>query len=85
MKSLSATQARKDIYRIIDETCETNEPVLLTTKRGDAVLVGKSDWDAIQETLYLNSIPGMTESIQEGLKTPLDETEDNLDWRKHIA
>jgi antitoxin YefM len=80
MKSLSATQARKDIYRIIDETCETNEPVLLTTKRGDAVLVGKSDWDAIQETLYLNSIPGMTESIQGGLNTPLDETDENLDW-----
>ncbi len=80
MKSLSATQARKDIYRIIDETCETNEPVLLTTKRGDAVLVGKSDWDAIQETLYLNSIPGMTESIQEGLNTPLDDTDENLNW-----
>ena len=80
MKSLSATQARKDIYRIIDETCETNEPVLLTTKRGDAVLVGKSDWDAMQEKLYLNSIPGMTESIQEGLNTPLDETEEDLDW-----
>ncbi len=80
MKSLSATQARKDIYRIIDETCETNEPVLLTTKRSDAVLVGKSDWDAIQETLYLNSIPGMTESIQEGLNTPLDDTDENLDW-----
>jgi len=80
MKSLSATQARKDIYRIIDETCETNEPVLITTKRSDAVLVGKSDWDAMQETLYLNSIPGMTESIQEGLNTPLDETEEDLDW-----
>ncbi|MDA0907698.1 MAG: type II toxin-antitoxin system Phd/YefM family antitoxin [Bacteroidetes bacterium] len=80
MKSLSATQARKDIYRIIDETCETNEPVLITTKRSDAVLVGKSDWDAMQETLYLNSIPGMTESIQEGLNTPLDATEEDLDW-----
>lgn len=80
MKTLSATQARKEIYRLLDEAAETHEPIQITGKRSNAVLVSEDDWRSIQETLYLTSIPGMAESIKEGLDTSLDETEDELDW-----
>lgn len=80
MKTLTATQARKEIYRLLDEAAETHEPIQITGKRSNAVLVSENDWQSIQETLYLASIPGMTKSIKEGMNTPLDETEDELDW-----
>ena len=75
MKSISATKARERLYRLIDETAESHEPVLVTGKGSNAVLLGEDDWRAIQETLYLLSIPGMRASIREGLDTPLEETE----------
>lgn len=80
MKTLTATQARKDIYRLLDEAAETHEPVQITGKRSNAVLVSEADWRSIQETLHLASIPGMSESIKEGLNTPIEECEDELDW-----
>ena len=80
MKTLSATQARKDIYRLLDEASETHQPIQITGKRSNAVLVSEEDWRAIQETLYLSSIPGMQESIVEGMNTPLEDTEEDLDW-----
>jgi len=80
MKTLSATQARKDIYRLLDEAAETHEPIQITGKRSNAVLINEEDWRAIQETMYLSSIPGMSESIKEGMAAPLDETENELDW-----
>ena len=80
MKTLTATQARKDIYRLLDETSETHKPIQITGKRSNAVLISEEDWLSIQETLYLASIPGMQESIVEGLNTPLEETEEKLDW-----
>ena len=80
MKSISATDARKNIYKLLDETSEAHEPIQITGKRGNAVLVSEEDWRAIQETLYLVSIPGMRESIRKGLQTPLDETSDKLEW-----
>ncbi|MEO9887900.1 MAG: type II toxin-antitoxin system Phd/YefM family antitoxin [Balneola sp.] len=80
MKTLTATQARKDIYRLLDEASDTHKPIQITGKRSNAVLVGEEDWRAIQETLYLSSIPGMQESIMEGINTPLEETEEDLDW-----
>jgi len=80
MKTLSATQARKEIYRLLDETSETHEPIQISGKRSNAVLISEDDWRAIQETLYLTSIPGMQESIIEGLNTPIEETEEDLDW-----
>ena len=64
----------------VDEVQESHEPVQITGKRGSAVLVGEDDWRAIQETLHLVSIPGMRESIVEGMATPVDELEDELDW-----
>ena len=77
---ITATEARKQLYRLIDEVQDSHEPVQITGKRGNAVLVGEDDWRAVQETLYLVSIPGMRDSILEGMATPADELEDQLDW-----
>lgn len=63
METLTVGQARKDIYRLLDEVAETHEPIQISGKRSNAVLIGEDDWHSIQETLYLSSIPGMQESI----------------------
>jgi antitoxin YefM len=80
MTSLTATEARKILYRLLDEVSESHEPVQITGKRGSAVLVGEDDWRAVQETLHLLSIPGMRESIREGMAAPLDELEEKPGW-----
>jgi len=80
MTSISATEARKSLYKLVDEVQESHEPVLITGKRGNAVLVGEDDWRAVQETLYLVSIPGMRDSIVDGMATPEAELADELDW-----
>ena len=64
----------------MDDVSDTHEPVQITGKRGNAVLVGEDDWRAVQETLYLVSIPGMRESIREGMAAPIEECADELDW-----
>jgi antitoxin YefM len=80
MTTMSATEARKQLYKLLDDVAHSHEPVQITGKRGNAVLVSEDDWRAVQETLYLVSIPGMRESILEGMATPPDELEDDLDW-----
>jgi len=80
MPTLTATEARSKFYRLIDETINTHQPIIITAKRGNAVLVSEEDWQSLQETLYLLSIPGMRESIREGLSTPVDECEQDIDW-----
>ncbi len=80
MATLSATEARKNLYRLIDETSSTHEPITITGKRGNAVLLSESDWQAIQETMFLVNIPGMRESIIEGLKAPIEDCSEDLDW-----
>ena len=80
MPTLSATEARTKLYRLIDQTSTSHEPILITGKRGNAVLVSEDDWRSIQETIYLLNIPGMRESIREGLATPLEECNKELDW-----
>ena len=80
MPSIKATDARAKLYRLLDEVAETHEPVLITGKRSNAVLVSEHDWRSIQETRHLLSIPGKRESIQEGMKTPIDACSDRLDW-----
>jgi len=79
MKTISATAARTDLYRLIDSALTDHEPVQITAKRGNAVLVSEADWRAIQETLHLLSIPGMGESIREGLNEPLDQCSREID------
>jgi prevent-host-death family protein len=80
MATLTATEARAKLYQLIDETASTHEPVLITGKRANAVLLSEEDWKAVQETVYLLGIPGMRESIREGLMTPIDKCSDRLDW-----
>jgi len=80
MKTVTASEARTNLYKLIDETSVTSEPVQITGKRTAAVLVSIDDWRAIEETLYLLSIPGMRASIRKGLKTPISECLESLDW-----
>jgi len=80
MSTLSATEARANLYRVIDETAESHEPVLITSKRNNAVLVSENDWNSIQETLYLLSIPQMRESIKQGMDTEISECSEDFDW-----
>ncbi len=80
MTTITATEARKSLYRILNDVNEFHEPVYITTKHSNAVLISEYDWRSIQETLYLLSIPGMRESIVEGLKTPIEECVKELDW-----
>lgn len=80
MKTITASEARTNLYKLIDETTVTSEPVQITGKRTNAVLLSMSDWQAIQETLYLVSIPGMRASIRKGLKTPVKDCLESLDW-----
>jgi len=80
MSALNASDARANLYRLIDQTNESHEPITISGKRNSAVLVGEDDWKAIQETLFLVSIPGMRESILAGMKEPLSESTKGLDW-----
>ncbi len=80
MPTLSATEARTKLYRLIDEASLTHEPIVITGKRGNAVLISEDDWRAIQETMFLLNIPGMRESIQEGLATPIEDCKEEIDW-----
>ena len=80
MQTLSASVARTNLYRLIDEASSSHQPVVITGKRANAVLVAEEDWSAIQETLFLVSIPNMRELIREGLNTPVSELATQLDW-----
>ena len=80
MSTMTASMARAHLYRLIDEVAEAHEPVVITGKRANAVLISEEDWRAIQETLYLSSIPGMRESIIEGLRTPIKECSEDVSW-----
>ena len=80
MKSLTITEARKKIYKLVDQINETHKPIQITGKTNNAVLVSEEDWRNIQETLYLTSIPKMRESIVEGMNTPISATSKDLDW-----
>lgn len=80
MTTLTATVARKCLYKLLDQTAETHEPIQITGKRHNALLISDEDWRSIQETLYLVSIPGMRESIRAGLKTPVNKLSKKLGW-----
>ena len=80
MTVLTASLARSNLYNLIDQTSESHEPVIISGKRNNAVLVSEEDWNSIQETLYLTSIPGMRESILDGMKEPLENSTNKLDW-----
>jgi antitoxin YefM len=79
-KIMSVSQVRADIYNVMDETAQTHEPVLITGKRNNAVLVSQEDWNAIEETLYLNAIPNMVSSIQESMEESDSEFSESIEW-----
>ena len=80
MSTLTASEARAGLYRLIDQTAETHKPILISGKRANAVLVSEEDWTAIQETLYLLAIPGMSESIKNAMGEPLVKSKKALKW-----
>jgi prevent-host-death family protein len=80
MQILSASEARANLYRLMDQAAETHQPITIAGKRHDAVLIAAEDWQAIQETLHLLSVPGMRESIKEGMAEATDTCTKELDW-----
>jgi antitoxin YefM len=80
MTTFNATEARAQLYKLIDEAAESHRPIVIKGKRANAVLVSEEDWNAIAETLTLLAVPGMRESIQEGMQTPPSECAEELDW-----
>ena len=80
MTTVNVTEARANLYKLIDDASVSHEPVVITGKRGNAVLLAEDDWTAINETLYLLSVPGMRESIIDGMQENLDETSTELEW-----
>jgi len=80
MTAVSATSARANLYRLIDQVNDDSEPLTITGQRGNAVLIGEDDWRAIQETLFLASIPGMTESIRQARSEGVAAGSTDLDW-----
>jgi len=80
MKTISASVARANLYKLIDEAAASDEPVQIMGKRNSAVLLSVEDWSSVQETLYLLSIPGMRKSIVTGMKTQPEKCSDKLKW-----
>jgi len=78
--TLTASEARANLYRLMDQAAESHRPIVISGKRSNAVLVSEEDWMAIQETLFLLSVPGMRESIKAGMAEPVDACAKDLDW-----
>jgi prevent-host-death family protein len=80
MKTINVTNARKELYKLIDQVQDAHEPVYITGKNNSAVLLSVDDWRAIEETMFLTSIPRIRESIIEGMSEDPDECDTELDW-----
>ena len=80
VSTIPVTTARSQLYRLIDQVNEDSEPLVITGQRGNAVLVGEEDWRAIQETLYLESVPGMMDSIRNARHEGIEAGSEELDW-----
>ena len=80
MQSLTASEARANLYKLMDQTAESHQPIAIAGKRNDAVLLSAQDWNAIQETLHLLAVPGMRESIKEGMAEPIVQCAKDLNW-----
>ncbi len=79
-KVMTVSQARTNIYKIMDETAQTHQPIMITGKRNNVVMISEEDWNAIEETLFLNSIPGMATSIKEAMDSPNSEFSEDIEW-----
>lgn len=79
-KVMTVSQARTNIYKIMDETAQTHQPIIITGKRNNVVMLSEEDWNAIEETLFINSIPGMATSIKEAMDAPNSEFSEDVEW-----
>jgi len=80
MRRITASKAKADLSKLLEEAASSHRPIQIAGKRASGVLISEEDWRSIQETLYLLSIPGMRESIREGLATPIEECSQELEW-----
>ena len=80
MTIINVTKARSNLYKLIDETHQTHQPITITGKRGNAVLLSEDDWTSINESLFLLSVPEMRESIRKGIGTNLSDCDTVIDW-----
>jgi antitoxin YefM len=80
MGRITASEARDNLYRLIDEAAASHTPVVISGRRNNAVLVSEDDWSAIQETLFLLAVPGMRESIKDGMAAPVDQCAKDPGW-----
>ena len=82
MTNTNITNFRKDIYEMLEQTIKYNEPINISTKHGNAVVLSEEDYNSLMETLYIESIPGLKKEILEGGNTPIDEClrEDEVEW-----
>ena len=80
MAVLTASEARANLYRLIDQAAESHQPIIIAGKRTSAVLVSEEDWQAMQETMFLLSIPGMRKSIRDAMTEPLAKSAKELGW-----
>jgi antitoxin YefM len=80
MRSIRVSEARDNLYKIVEEASQSAEPLMITGKRGNAVIMGEDEWRAVEETLYLLAVPGMRKSIVTGMKTPIKNCDKNLEW-----
>lgn len=77
---MSASHARADFYKIMDETANTHEPIVITGKRNNVVMISQEDWNAVQETLYLNAITNMASSICDAMEADDSEFSKSIEW-----
>ena len=80
MTTITASEARANLYRLIDEAASSHQPLLISGKRNNAILISEDDWKAMQETVFLLSIPGLRESIRKGMEESIDACDQDLDW-----
>ncbi len=82
MQNINVTNFRKNIFELLDGTIKYNEVINISTKSGNAIVMSEEDYMGLMETLYLNSIPGMKEKIEDGLKVEVEDTirEEDVDW-----
>ena len=82
MDLFTVREARDNLYRLVDQVAEHHKPIVISGERNDAISISKEDWEAIQETIYLSGIPGMTESIRNAAADPIGECValKDLDW-----
>ena len=80
MRTINVTKARANLYKLLNEASESHEPIQITGKRSNAILISEEDWNSVQETLHLLTIPGMRESIIEGLNADIETDTREFDW-----